>query len=181
MSALQQALLMASGAGAAAWNDVANYSVEGGSGTGWSGYTLRVAIPSGHLPVNGSKLRFTFKAGATVGAVIGACYIGVAATAGDGFDFATTPTQVQFSASNTVTLSADQEVTCDEVTLSTTTSDGLVISFYFSSTTNLTLYINTVPAWLTMHYKAGNDASTVDASSYTITAAAGVHRIETYG
>lgn len=129
--------------------------------TGWSGFTQRQRFGSA-LVVAGTKIRLT--AAANIAAV-GAMYVGIAATSGDNYDFATTPVQVTFSGSGSVNIGMASQVLSDEIPLTILTGDAILVASYFSGTSTIMAQAGVTNR--NSYYKAGNDASTVNASGYS--------------
>lgn len=131
-----------------------------------SNTTFRVRISSSQFVAGngGSKIRITLE-GATSGSItFSAIYVGKAASSGS-YAFATTPQQVLFSGSSSVTPPTSSTVVSDEVSFSLDTSSDLVVSLYASGSGTVRAK-TTLTGWAT-YYKSGNDASTVAATGYT--------------
>lgn len=157
---------------------VYGFTSSGGTDSaGWSGYTARQTIPVAYL-TTGTKVRVTFKAG-TSGMVLSSAYIQTAAGSGDPYDFSATPVQILFSGAAGATLGANAELVSDEITLPITTATNLVVSMYFSGTTSLAARSL---AGAVGYWRSGNDASTVNTTSYSTTVAqlTGISAIEIY-
>lgn len=154
----------ASGGPPGSWADISPWSY-GLTDSGWVNYTLRVVILSTSIVSTGTQTRFkiTAPAGSTV--IIGACYIGVQAGSGDPYDFASTPTQLLFSGSAGVTVSAGTTVYSDPVTFTVNGSQNLVCSAYFSGATNLERN-DSVTGW-SCYYAFNNSPGIVDPSGYS--------------
>lgn len=150
----------------AGWVTVGSYAFSSNS-PGWGGYTSRLVIPSSVL-LPASKVRFTLR-GPTSGAnlVIANAYVGLSATSGDAYDFASSPTPLLFSGGAGVTINVGASVVTDDTTLSIPSGRNLVLSTQYTSGDQS---LNTVPAGFARYFKLGSDASTVDASGYTSSA-----------
>ena len=155
----------APGGGGGSW--VSQYAVPfNGNETGWSGYTLRIVFPA--LANAGTKLRLTV-GGYTGGSwSIGALYLGHRAGSGDNYDFASTPSQVTVAGSPTWS-GTTSDIICDEVPGTFNIGDRIMMSVYFPTAPAIAR-TGTALASGSVYYKSGNDASTVDATGYTIAA-----------
>jgi len=146
------------------WATAAQWTKEAGSGANWGGFTFRVVVPASALVV-GSKIRLTCQSSDTSSSGIGAMYIGAAAASGDDYDFGTTPTQVLFSGSGTVTVPiGGTTLVSDAMDFVVDATKPLIISTYMPL--GRTANITTLSGWVT-RYKTGNDASTVNATGYS--------------
>lgn len=92
-------------------------------------FTIRDVIEAGNL-IAGSKIRITFKGGSGGGFAFSECWIG---PRGSGFEFASAPTQLMFGGSATGSASGDVDLVSDEVVMSISGSDDLVVSFWMGS------------------------------------------------
>lgn len=137
------------------------------SSTGWDGFTLRNRIHSTVLPT-GSKIRLTFTAAASGGFSIDAAYVQFRNTAGDLYDFTTTPIAITFSGLSNVTVTAGNEVVTDEITIAIDGTKDIVVAVHFDATSSIASLSNPLlVSWMEGYYKAADDAATVDASGYT--------------
>lgn len=158
---------------------VAGYPVSGGGGAwviseswtpnnnsaGWNAYTVRLVVAAAQFTQAGSKCRLTIDFGSNPGN-IGAMYIGGSAgSGGTNYAFNTTPVQVLFSGSGTLSLPSGGAVVSDEVILPITGSADIVIAAYFNGSTDLRVRMGET-GWYQV-YKSGNDASTVAATGYS--------------
>jgi hypothetical protein len=151
---------------------------------GFTGATIRQVISDGGGDITraGSKVRLTFKSGGSGGSgsfVIDKCYIGLQASSGDNWDFASAPTQVTFNSGNAgFTLGASSTIVSDEVTFGVDTDDTLVISFHITSTNYAMAMQAASESSLFAYYKLGtDDAITLNPSGYTSHASADVFGI----
>lgn len=131
--------------------------------TGWSGYTIRVRIKAAQI-VAGSRFRLTLDNG-TNPIAMSSQYIQTRNMAGDTYDFSTTPIQVMYAGSPTISSGSGGTFVSDEILLSQTATEDIIISSYFSGATNLRRK-NGITGW-EYYFKIGNDSSTVDASGYS--------------
>lgn len=151
-------------AGAGAWVTSESW-VPNNNSAGWSGYTVRLVVGAAQFTQTGSKCRLTVNFGSNAGN-IGALYIGESAgSGGTNYAFSTTPVQVLFSGSPTLSLPTGGIVVSDEVLLPITGSADLVIAAYFNGSTDLRVRMGET-GWYQI-YKSGNDASTVAATGYS--------------
>lgn len=149
------------GANSGSWAVAVMLSPDGDS-RGWSGYTLRVVIPSGDL-LTGSKLRLTFRgASSGTGLSITDAYIGEQAAVGDDYDFAASPTQVKVSGSASFSVPVGGTTTTDEILLPVG-GKRLVFAANCSGGDMATFNRS---GW-NKYEKYGADASTVNATGYT--------------
>lgn len=177
--AIQQILLAHGGVPADNWVTAAQWTKEAGSGANWGGFTFRVVVPASAL-VAGSKIRLTCQSSDTTSSGIGAMYVGTAASSGDDYDFATTPTPVLFSGSASATVpTGGATLVSDATDFVVDASKPLIISTYMPS--GRTAQITTLAGWVT-RYKSGNDAATINATGYSTSsyAASLVTKIEVW-
>ncbi len=147
----------------------------------FGGYTSRQLIKAAALAnPGGLKTRITLAAPASGNPCnVIACYAGIGATSGDLYDFATTPTQLTFATSTTVSIPVGTSVVSDELNWAPQTGDNLVIATAMSGGSGLPMQ-HPKTDWQE-YYKFGNDAATVNASGYSAYVnAAGVALVETY-
>lgn len=164
-----------------AWAISAQSSVAGNS-TIWNGYTHRQLIgPSALSNTGGSHVRLTLIAGTSVGATIDGVYIGHAAASGDVYDFETTPTQVLFSGSGSVSIGAGATTVSDAVAFSIDGSKTLLISVHFSGSSNISVEA-TRSGWTEYNKAAVSEAATVNVSGYSAGASAAylISKVESY-
>lgn len=151
------------GGGGTMWTTTATHAFSSNS-SGWSGYTLRVIIPSSALAA-GSKLRITITARPGVSLVINNAYIQSAAASGDPYDYSTTPVQVLFSGSGGVTVAAGASVLTDDIALSPTGTENFVFAIYFTTASSIGITAS-LAGWSSW-YIYGNRTTTVNESSFT--------------
>jgi WD40 repeat protein len=137
-----------------------------------SATTIRQVIDAGIINISGSRVSVTFGADGAAGTfAIDKAYIGHAALTGDSYDFATTPTALTFSGGS-AGFSTTTTITSDEVAFNLDPTRALIISFH--TTVGGGAGIGDAPSitgW-SCFTKAGDDATTVDATGYTTVAAA---------
>lgn len=123
--------------------------------------TIRQVIPSAGLTPC-TKVRATIRSSPVTGMVIGAVAVGIQATSGNFYDFASTPLAATFSGSAGITLPAGSEGVA-EADLIVGSGDQVVVAVYMVS--GRTFYGNAANgAFLS---GGGNDTATVDASGYS--------------
>lgn len=193
MGAMQQALLGVGGAAAASWRTLIDWTADTtGTNTGWNGYTMRhlykVAASAGYagLGSGGTKIRIQLRGGQTTGLAINNAYVGVAAASGDLYDFETTPTQILWSGSSSVSVGALTNTALSDETLFTFDgSKALIIALHFNGASNLLTTVDGNPgsAGATQYYQAATDSSaTVNASSgQASTLAYAISKVDIYG
>jgi len=160
------------------WDVIAAAALVSNDG-GWGGYTLRQRINAANITFNaGASTRITFASSPSVGAMnIAAAYVGVGAASGDTYDFASAPVPLLFGGASSIAVPQGTEVTSDAAAFSPVPGSNLVVSMYFSSPSSLKS-TSAATGWANF-YKFGNDASTVNASGYSVwTAASAVRQIE---
>lgn len=146
---------------------LAAFDNAGNSG-GWTNYTARNVLPAASIPgPGGNRCRFAIKGGSSEDFTINKAYIGIKSGT---YGFAATPVQVTFdSGSNSTTITSGTTKWSDEITLTTTTSDDLVISVFCpSGAGSADSYSGSNQLGRTLHYKSGDDAATTSPSGYTL-------------
>lgn len=106
---------------------------------GWSGWAFRQRIGNAAITnLTGFKVRLTIQS-ATVGAVVGECWVG---KAGAGtFDFDGSQVQATFNGGSAgATIGASTDLVTDPITMPYTGTDDLMAFYFFSGTTNLTFF-----------------------------------------
>lgn len=123
------------GGGGSSAIDVFNFPMTG-TNNGWSGYTIRLAIPGCYLPT-GSKISIQFitNPGTSTTFAITGCWVGNSSVSGQGYpiNFSGTPTQVTFGGSNTISVTGGKGIFSDTITFSTVVNTPIVISFQVTS------------------------------------------------
>lgn len=141
----------------------------------WAGYTFRLKLTQGLFGVSTEAVKLRFKAPSGSGLIIEECFIGVAASTGDLYDFEGPPTRITFDGGEKgFTLSApNSTIISDEVPFTYTPGDNLVISFYIPSgavgfASLPTAGSGGAPGWTRTQKETPfeSDAATVDASGY---------------
>lgn len=152
----------------------ANYSVQSLTHTldttygGWSGtYTIVQKIPASALTVNGASVNVTFAAQPSGTLQIVDAFIGHAATSGDAYDFAATPTRLTFSGGNGVTTATGGTATSDTVTFALDETKDLLVAININSTATLKAVV-TASGYATYWKTGAADAATVNKSGYTL-------------
>lgn len=134
--------------------------------TGFSGYTIRQLFPAGAAR-NGSKVRITCSPPSTGNnTVIGACYIGHKGSSAPDFD----GNQVQIlfggSASRTLTVGAG-DVVSDEIVFAYDRTRELIVSFWFSATSDVRGKTGLGSTYNNYQKAAVNEASLTSTSGYS--------------
>lgn len=167
------------GGPAASWRTAFDRGAGVSNDSGWNGYTIREDMSTALLGGSATKMKFTLQAASGSSALVSAAYVQIAAASGDPYDFDTTPVQILFGGSGSVTVPASSTVTSDEVALSIDGTRPLVMSVYFGSPATIRAYSGT--SGFTSRYKFGNDATTVDTSGYFTTTGGLLRSLELFG
>lgn len=150
--------------GGSGWVTAQSWTPDTNS-TGWSGYNIRTRINAAQL-VPGSKFRITLN---NVGIPINmaACRMQTRNMAGDAYDFSTTPVQVLFAGSASIS-SAGGTFVSDEINLVQSATSDIVIACYFNSTTTLREKSGVTTGW-NYYFRTGvgDDTATVNATGYS--------------
>jgi hypothetical protein len=150
-----------------------------------SGQTVRVVIPSSQWLLSGpwTKIRVTLTQKSGHGSV---SYSGLRiqkqAGSGDDYDFSTTPVALNFSATDSITVADDSSEVSDDISLSFTDTDGIVIAGYVSGSADISGGASLGADY--SYTKSGNDTTTVDATGYAADIAQcilAVSKIEVFG
>ncbi len=148
---------------AGGWNQMLRGApfTHGGQNGSWSNNTVRCFIPAGQIAVTGSQVRVTVKSPAGNNMVISKAYIQKAAkTAGAMLTaFSTTPVQMLSGGLAGKTVAANASHTFDATTFAVTRLDDLIVTFHFTTATNL-LKSDVLGSYRT-HYKSGDEAALV--------------------
>lgn len=130
-----------------------------------SAYTIVQKIPASALTVNGASVNVTFAAqpGGTL-QIIDA-FIGHAATSGDAYDFAATPTRLTFSGSNGVTTATGGTATSDTATFALDETKDLLVAININTAT---LKAVATASGYAIYWKVGAEAATVNKTGYTL-------------
>lgn len=134
---------------------------------GWTNFTLRNMIPGTIAPTGGTKCRITIPAGATEGLTISKCYIGIKGAGA--YEFASAPTQVKFNGgNNNFAIAAGATQVSDDITLTTSPGDSLVVSMFCPTlSTAADTFKRVAMTGVTGGFKSGDDAATQTPSGYT--------------
>ena len=140
------------------------------SGVALNGHTVRIVINqdgAGPITREGSRIKLTFQAAAVGTFTIDKCYIGYQGT-GDVYDFSGTPTQITFSGGSAgFSIATGGTIDSDEITFFVGPGTELVISLHLVGTADDAACKGNDESPQSVHYKAGDDAATVNAASYT--------------
>lgn len=137
---------------------------------GYGTYTIRNIMAADTATKGGSKIRVTFRSGATSGGFeVANVYIGHAASSGDSYDFESTPTELTFDtgSSGFSITTTDTTKVSDEVAFSFDKSKALIIAFYMNTGTYDDPACDTVNSNWTCWYKLADDDDTVNATGYS--------------
>lgn len=163
------------------WQDIVSPVTLNSNGGGTPNCTWRQIFNTSILTVrNLSAVRVSFEAPTSETFVVTGAYIGLQALSGDSYDFATTPTQLKFGGSTSFSLPASQTIVSDVADFSLPNGYGLIVSF--QQTSNFVRYSNPGLSGHSYAFKVALDASTVDATGYSIFSpnTISVTRIEAY-
>lgn len=100
---------------------------------GWYNTTFRQVMQAAEIEASGTKVRFTFRAGADKGLRVTDCFVGkVAGTDPAGAEFMAVPTRVTFGGVNGFTLAAGASIVSDEIDFAYDSGDGdaLAVSWF---------------------------------------------------
>ena len=140
--------------------------------TNWNNYVCRVVLnPSASRA--GSRIRLTLSSGGLNGnpLVITAAYVGIA-TGDRTYAFTTTPTQLTFNGNATVTIPTYETVLTDDVALTLTGSELIMLSIQLAS--GDTMQTNGLSSGFTYRYKTPALAGDVNSISSPVTGYEGV-------
>lgn len=155
--------------GGYAYSDAATFEPDASSNN-WAGYTLRCAIDDTALEGDGTKVRVTITADTDEGCEIDSAFVGIKATSGNDWDFASTPVQLTFDGSNSYTIPAGEYVVSDAVDLTVGDLDGIVLSLFVAggaSADDLSAKVSQT-GW-TCYERSGDYASDVAPSGFSST------------
>lgn len=143
-------------------------TMDGVDVTGFSSYTVATKIRNTENKIGGSRYRLQFRAPNASNGSVSAVYIGLAATSGQAYNFASTPTQVTFGGKTSLTLTAKKTFTSDPIIGDFNPSQAYIVAMNVSSSA-LRRYTGNPARGVTSYYKAAtSEAGTVSkASGYT--------------
>jgi 6-phosphogluconolactonase (cycloisomerase 2 family) len=153
------------GGGTPATSETAASITVSGSNAGFA-VTIRQRITAAGITRSGSKVIVRFQGPSSGNMVVSACYIGEQAAAGDAYDFASAPTQVTFNGGSSGFTVGNTTQDSDQITFTLDETKNYVVSFHVSSG-NVAAASAGSSTWVP-YSKAGNDASTVNATGYTL-------------
>jgi hypothetical protein len=155
--------LLLGGGGSPTFQTVrANLVTDIGS-TGWSGWTARqVVLASSLTDLTASQIRISFKAVSSGQLKIAKAYVGFKSGTNS---FTATPTQLLFSGSASVLISANTVQATDPVAFAYDGLSDLVVTTYHDATAGYTAATTTARG--TVYQKNSDDAATVSASGYS--------------
>lgn len=133
--------------------------------SGWATTTARYIIPTADILKSGTRGKIKLASVAGGAWSFQKCYIGHAAASGDNYDFDGNQVQVLFGGAANGTVPTSGGLTSDEIAFNIDKSKNLIISFYFSGSTSPPRY--SAGTGYGLYYKAGDDASTTDATGYS--------------
>lgn len=131
--------------------------------------TIVEKVFSGGLARTGNIVKVRMRASTAGPVTVSACYIGLAATSGDAWNFASSPTQLTWSGSSSVTLTADLESDSDQVAFAVT---GASIAIAMNITAlGWNRFRTGLSSDYVRYFKSGvsEAASTTKGASYTAT------------
>lgn len=134
--------------------------------TNWDGFTIRQIIPASSLALSGGAVRLTIEAAEGAGTDIQALYVGQAASSGDAYDFDDDPVQVTVGGNGKWIVPAGETLICDPVLFALDEAENLIVSAVIGNDPNSVLRYK-ARSGFDAYYKAGSDASTVDATGYS--------------
>lgn len=134
--------------------------------TGFSGYTIRQLFPAGAVR-NGTKIRITCSPPTSGNnTLIGACYIGHKGASAPDFDGG--QVQVLFGGLGTRTLTVGGgDVVSDEITFAYDKNKELIVSFWFSGTSDVRGTTGLGATYNNYQKAAVNEASLTSTSGYS--------------
>ena len=145
----------------------------GNSNAGWGNYTMVHRLEASDLAAgSGTQMRMTTELVAWTSGGTMKGYMGQAAAAGDAYDFLSTPAQILWSGSASVTSTGSNLVLLsDFVTLPEAYDEAKVylFAYYFSNVATVTLGQAPASGGIAggSYYKLGDDAATVNKTGYT--------------
>lgn len=143
-------------AGGSSWINADLPALDYDDSDGWNNYTVRQGIP---LSVNASAFRLTMQGPSSGTLIVPNVYIGI--TTNDS-DFTATPVEVKFNGSSGFTSVDGAQYVSDPTSLSFTSGQTLLISYYSDSSSSTNLRAVDVGSGVaTVYYKSTNYASTV--------------------
>lgn len=127
--------------------------------------TVRQVVAASEISDGGATVSVTLRAHTSTGMTITEAYIGKAAGSGNAYDFDETPTALSFDGAPGAVIAAGAAKSSDFVDFEFEATDTLIVSYYISAgDPRLAL---SMTGW-NAYYKNADDASTVDASGYTL-------------
>lgn len=139
------------------------------TGTGWSGFNLRIVINSSLIHTSASIIKLWLSRSNGTTWKFTDCFIGKQASSGDPYDFDGTPVRVTFNGNNGATVTSNN-FESDFINFNVDSSDTIVISFYFddASYDDLPRTADGAVSGIQCYHKySSNEASVVDVSGYT--------------
>lgn len=134
----------------------------------WDGYNLRVRIPRAKITSSASKTvaRLYLQAATTAATTLGSCWLGFAASSGNGWKFASAPVQIKKSTSGTISIASGTTVTSDDASFVDDGVSDLLVHLYFTDADFIRRMNGTGVG--SLYYKLGtDDGSALDPSGYT--------------
>jgi len=144
----------------------ASFATDSG---GWANYGIRVVIPSSAVLISGSTVKVQITAGAGEGLSLDGAYVGHQATSGDVYDFDGNQSQLLFSSSSSVAISAGTSETSDETTFSLDSSKNLIVAFGVKNDTAVDSMIFQTGTSFSAYQKSGGNGEegTRNVTGYT--------------
>lgn len=150
--------------------------------TGFTNHTVRQWLSEALFGSNGTHVRLTLTAPTNANVFVTALRIGHAATSGDAYDFAATPTQMLIGGLDFVLIESGDVVTTDIVAFNFDQTKNLIAAIY--ATTNTLRTKASLGGNYAFYYKSGSDdTATVNATGYSASAGslATISKVEVFG
>ena len=141
-------------------------SLPGADATTFTTYTVVTKMRRSENLRGGNRVRVTFRGPNSTSCTLTAVYFGRAATTGNAYDFASSPTQLTFGGKTSVTFQANKSYSSDPITFDFDPSNPHIVAMNVSTATLRRLTAPTESTGLTSYYRA----ATSEASSTTKTA-----------
>jgi hypothetical protein len=133
-----------------------------------SNQTIRVKIPASQFSESGDYLKITFQAGSSGTLFIDKAFVGHQATSGNAWDFDGSQVQVTFNGNANTLITTGTTGTTDEIAYSSfDNSKDLIVSMYYSSSTNYSYNNSSVT---TTYFGSGDTAADSAPAGYSTTA-----------
>jgi hypothetical protein len=147
-------------------------AMEGTDVTSFSGYTVLTKIRRQENLVGGSRVRLRLRAPNGADVTMTAVYFGECATSGNAYDFSTTPTQLTFGGSASVTIPAKGIAVSDPIVFDFNVARHHIVAANVSSSTLRRFASKAGTRYVTSYYKAATSEAGTAAKSTDYTAVA---------